>query len=167
MARSQFLSSPIDSTKNSKLIKNGLIFGAPIQLIAAFVMVRNEQMPKPSEALYLIVLAASFLAAPLMSMLYVGLIRKFVQEKPHLVTWMKPAGAMSLTVYILQSVIASVIFSSWGLGLFQEFQTWQVLLLAFGIWLGLVYFSAIWLRKFKQGPLEQLVSTLTRNRKVA
>jgi uncharacterized protein len=102
-----------------------------------------------------------------MSMLYVGLIRKLVQEKPHLVTWMKPAGAMSLTVYISQSVIASVIFSSWGLGLFQEVQTWQVLLLAFGIWLALVYFSTIWLRKYKQGPLEQLVSTLTRNRKVA
>ena len=167
MARSQFLSSPIDSTKNSQLIKYGLIFGAPIQVIAALVMVQNEQMSKPSEALYLIALAVSFLAAPLMSMLYVGLIRKLVQEKPHLVTWMKPAGAMSLTVYISQSVIASVIFSSWGLGLFQELQTWHVVLLAFGIWLGLVYFSTIWLRKFKQGPLEQLVGTLTRNRKVA
>lgn len=167
MARSQFLSSPIDTTKNSQLIKYGLIFGAPIQLIAALVMVQNEQMSKPSEALYLIALAVSFLAAPLMSMLYVGLIRKLVQEKPHLVTWMKPAGAMSLTVYISQSVIASVIFSSWGLGLFQELETWQVLILAFGIWLGLVYFSTIWLRKFKQGPLEQLVSTLTRNRKIA
>jgi uncharacterized protein len=167
MARSQFLSSPIDTTKNSQLIKYGLIFGVPIQVIAGLVMVQNEQMSKPSEALYLIALAVSFLAAPLMSMLYVGLIRKLVQEKPHLVTWMKPAGAMSLTVYISQSVIASVIFSSWGLKLFQELQTWHVVLLAFGIWLGLVYFSTIWLRKFKQGPLEQLVSTLTRNRKVA
>ena len=166
MARSQFLSSPIDSTKNSQLIKYGLIFGVPIQVIVGLVMVQNEQMSKPSEALYLMALAVSFLTAPLLSMLYVGAIRKLVEEKPHLVTWMRPAGAMSLTVYISQSVIASMIFSPWGLGLFQELQTWHLVLLAFGIWLGLVYFSTIWLRKFNQGPLERLLSTLTRNRKV-
>ena len=164
LARSNFLSSPIEKAANSRLMKKGLFFGLPIQVVAAAVLLRNEQATEPSESIYLIALFASFVAAPLLSMFYVGLIRKLVEERPHLVLWMKPAGKMSLTIYISQSVATSLIFSPWGLGLFQDLQTWQVFLLAFGIWLLLSYFAAQWLQRFKQGPLEKLVSTLTRNR---
>ena len=164
LARSNFLSSPIDKVANSRLMKKGLLFGLPIQVIAAVVLVRNEQSAEPSESIYLISLFTSFVAAPLLSMFYVGVIRKLVEERPHLVLWMKPAGKMSLTIYISQSVITSLIFSPWGLGLFQDLQTWQVFILAFGIWLLLSYFAAQWLKRFDQGPLEKLVSSLTRNR---
>ena len=164
LARSNFLSSPIDKAANSKLIKKGLVFGLPIQVIAAVILVRNEQATEPSESIYLISLFTSFVAAPLLSMFYVGVIRKLVEERPQLVSWMKPAGKMSLTIYISQSVITSLIFSPWGLGLFQDLQTWQVFLLAFIIWLLLSYLAALWLKRFNQGPLEKLVSSLTRNR---
>ena len=164
MARINFLSSPIDVAKNSKLIKFGFLLGAPIQIIAALVLVRNEQSAEPSEATYLLALLISFIAAPLLSMFYIGLIRKVVEEKPHLVSWMKPAGQMSLTIYISQSVMASVIFGPWGFGLFQDLQTWQVVLLACGIWLLLVYLASFWLKKHSQGPLEKLVNSLTKNR---
>jgi uncharacterized protein len=97
-------------------------------------------------------------------MFYVGIIRKLVEERPHLVTWMKPAGKMSLTVYISQSVITSLIFGPWSLGLFQDLRTWQVFLLAFAIWLFLSYLAAQWLKRFNQGPLEKLVSSLNRSR---
>jgi len=164
LARANFLSSPIDIKQNNKLIKTGLFLGAPIQIIAAVVLLQNEQSADPSEATYLIALFASFVAAPLMSMFYIGVIRKLVEEKPQLVEWMKPAGKMSLTIYISQSMITAWIFSSWGLGLFQELQTWQVLILAFGIWLFLANLATIWLNKFSQGPLEQLMNVVTRNR---
>ena len=164
LARSNFLSSPIDKAANSRLMKKGLFLGLPIQVVAAVILLRNEQAAEPSESIYLISLFASFVAAPLLSMFYVGLIRKLVEERPHLVLWMKPAGKMSLTIYISQSVIASLIFGPWGFGLFQDLQTWQVFLLAFGIWLLLSYFAAQWLKRFDQGPLEKLVSSLTRNR---
>ena len=164
LARSNFLSSPIDKVANSRLIKKGLIFGLPIQVIAAVILLRNEQGAEPSESVYLISLFASFVAAPVLSMFYVGVIRKLVEERPHLVLWMKPAGKMSLTIYISQSVITSLIFGPWGLGLFQDLQTWQVFALAFGIWLLLSYLAAQWLKRFDQGPLEKLVSSLTRNR---
>ena len=164
MARSQFLSSPIDKQKNKQLMKVGLLLGAPIQLLSAALLVWNEQKAEPSEATHILALFVSFIAAPLLSMFYVGVIRKFVEEKPHLVSWMKPAGKMSLTIYISQSVITSMIFGPWGLGLFQELQTWQVLLLAIGIWIGLVLFATHWLKKFQQGPLESLMGALTRSR---
>jgi uncharacterized protein len=164
MARIQFLSSPIDSQKNSKLMKIGFLLGAPIQIIAAVILVQNEQSLKPSEAIYLLALFSSFIAAPLLSMFYIGVIRKLVEEKPRILSWLIPAGKMSLTIYILQSVVTSMIFGPWGFGLFQDLQTWQVLLLAFAIWALLVYFATKWLERYKQGPLEQFVNILTRNR---
>jgi uncharacterized protein len=162
MARSRLLSSPINKDQNSSTIKKGLILGAPIQIASAIVFLRNEQSVDPSESIYLLALFASFVAAPLLSMSYIGLIRRLVEDKPHLVSWMKPAGRMSLTVYISQSILTSLIFSPWGLGLFQNLQTWQVLLLAFAIWGILVYLATKWLERFNQGPLEQLLNVLTK-----
>jgi uncharacterized protein len=165
LARSNFLSTPIDKDANSRLMKKGLVLGLPIQIIAAVTLLQNEQAAQPSESIYLVALFVSFVTAPLLSIFYVGIIRKLVQEKPHLVLWMMPAGKMSLTVYISQSVVTSLIFGPWGLGLFQDLQTWQVFLLAFAVWLLLSYLAAEWLKRFNQGPLEKIVSSLTRNRK--
>ena len=164
MARSNFLSSPMDAKKNSSLMKKGFFIGAPIQIFAAIALVRNEQTAEPSEAIYLISLFTSFIAAPLMSIFYIAVVRKMVEDKPKYVTWMVPAGKMSLTVYISQSVVTSLAFGPWGLGLFQKLETWEVVLLALGIWLALVFLAKIWLQKYDQGPLEKMVNTLTRNR---
>lgn len=164
LARANFLSSPMDKAANERLIKKGLILGLPIQIIAAAILLQNEQSAEPSESVYLISLFVSFVTAPLLSMFYVGLIRKLVEERLNLVLWMKPAGKMSLTIYISQSVITSLIFSPWGFGLFQDLQTWQVFVLAFAIWLLLSYLAAQWLKKFNQGPLESLMSSMTRSR---
>ena len=165
LARANFLSSPMDKAANERLIKKGLILGLPIQIIAAAILLQNEQSAEPSESVYLISLFVSFVTAPLLSMFYVGFIRKLVEERPNLVSWLKPAGKMSLTIYISQSVITSLIFGPWGLGLFQDLQTWQVFVLAFAIWLFLSYLAGQWLKRFNQGPLEKLVGSLTRNRK--
>jgi len=72
------------------------------------------------------------------------------------------AGGVAWTVYVMQSVITSIIFGPWGLGLYQRLQTWTVLLLAAGIWLMLVYLATLWLKRFKQGPLEWLLALITK-----
>jgi uncharacterized protein len=157
LARSNFLSAPLDEVQNSRMIKIGFLIGLPIQVFAAFLMVLNEQADETSEALYLATLFIGFISAPLLSMAYVGVIRKLVLIKPKVVSWMASAGRMSLTNYISQSVLTSIIFGSWGLGLFQELPTWVVLILALGIWLTLVYLSSLWLKIYSQGPLEKLM----------
>jgi uncharacterized protein len=161
LARSNFLTADHDKAQNSRMIKFGLLIGLPTQALAALLLVRNEQSVEPSEAVYLSTLFLGFLTAPLLSMAYVGIIRRFVLIKPEAVSWMAPAGKMSLTNYISQSVLTSIIFGAWGFGLFQELQIWTVLLLAMGIWLALVYLSTLWLKRFNQGPLEKLMSKVT------
>ncbi|MGA0914006.1 MAG: DUF418 domain-containing protein, partial [Candidatus Nanopelagicaceae bacterium] len=161
LARSNFLSADHDKAQNSRMIKYGLLIGLPIQVLAAFLLVRNEQSVEPSEAVYLSSLFLGFLTAPLLSMAYVGIIRKVILVKPQAVLWMSSAGKMSLTNYISQSVLTSIIFGAWGFGLFQELQIWSVLLLAISIWLTLTYLSVLWLKRFNQGPLEKIMGKVT------
>jgi uncharacterized protein len=161
LARSNFLSVDHDKVQNTRMIRVGLFVGLPIQAFAALLLVRNEQSADPSEAIYLSSLFIGFLTAPLLSMAYVGVIRRLLITKPKAVTWMSPAGKMSLTNYISQSVLTSIIFGAWGFGLFQDLQVWTVLLLAIAIWLTLVYLSNQWLQRFNQGPFENLMGKLT------
>jgi uncharacterized protein len=161
LARSNFLSADDDKVQNTRMIRLGLLVGLPIQAFAAFLLVRNEQSAEPSEAVYLSSVFFGFLTAPLLSMAYVGIIRKLVIAKPQAISWMAPAGKMSLTNYISQSVLTSIIFGAWGFGLFQELQIWSVLLLAISIWLTLTYLSTLWLKRFNQGPLEKLMGIVT------
>ncbi|MEY4657343.1 MAG: hypothetical protein RL466_156 [Actinomycetota bacterium] len=165
--RTGLLSAPFDLPRASKMIKTGLILGLPIQLLLATFAIRNEQSADVSEAIHLITLFLAFMAAPLHSMAYVGAILKCIENRPHLVSWMAPAGKMSLTVYIGESIFASLIFGPWGLGLFQELEIWAVALVAIGIWLSLVWFSTLWLKRFRQGPLEWLMHLLTRSRRAS
>lgn len=65
-----------------------------------------------------------------------------------------PLGRMSLTSYVVQSIIGTAIYYGYGLGLYQY--TGATTALAIGIVLALLQrqFSAWWLRSHAQGPLE-------------
>jgi uncharacterized protein len=65
------------------------------------------------------------------------------------------AGRMSLTVYLLESVLATALAYHWGLGWFGVGAATQVAI-AVCIWLALVAFSHAWLCLFEQGPTEWL-----------
>ncbi|WP_338753537.1 DUF418 domain-containing protein [Bacillus sp. FJAT-52991] len=70
-------------------------------------------------------------------------------------------GRMSLTNYLLQSVLGTLIFYHYGLGFYGQ------ITLTTGIWLVLaifavqVVFSELWLSKFKRGPMEQVWRKVT------
>ena len=67
-----------------------------------------------------------------------------------------PLGKMSLTSYVVQSIIGTSIYYGFGLGMYQY--TGASFALAIGIVLALVQrqFSVWWLKSRKQGPLETL-----------
>jgi uncharacterized protein len=66
------------------------------------------------------------------------------------------AGRMALTVYLLESVLATALAYHWGLRLFGVVGARTQLLLGLAIWVGLVLFAWAYLRFFEQGPLERL-----------
>ncbi|MDO5513382.1 DUF418 domain-containing protein, partial [Corynebacterium sp.] len=67
-------------------------------------------------------------------------------------------GRMALTNYILQNLIASIIFYDWGFGVSAKIQGPWYTVTTLAIYLGIAAFlitlSAVWLRFFRRGPVE-------------
>jgi len=166
LARKKYFSSLFDRPKSKRLLLIGLFIGLPIEIGAGLIFVSNLQSVAGSENINTALTIPYFLVAPLLTYVYVQGLLKLIEIRPRIVMWMAPAGRMSLTTYIGQSVIASLIFGPWGLGMFQKLQLWQVEVIAVGIWLVQIQAARLWLAKFSQGPLEMLLGKVT-NRKVA
>lgn len=70
-------------------------------------------------------------------------------------------GQMAFTNYIMQSVICTLIYNGHGLGMFGHVdRVWQQLI-AIGIFALQLWYSPLWLKRFRFGPLEWLWRSLT------
>lgn len=65
-------------------------------------------------------------------------------------------GRMSLTNYLLQSLLGTAIFYNWGLGLYRQVDVIYGTLIGVGIILVQYLFCRLWLRRFSHGPVEWL-----------
>jgi uncharacterized protein len=70
-------------------------------------------------------------------------------------------GQMAFSNYLLQSIICSLIFYGYGLGLFGKFQRYEIYYFWAGICLFEMLLSVVWLRLFKFGPFEWAWRSLT------
>lgn len=82
--------------------------------------------------------------------------------------WMKKlkhvlacTGKMAFSNYLMQSIICTLIFNGYGLGLFGKLQRYELMLVVAGIWIFQMAFSTLWLNKFRWGPLEWIWRLLT------
>jgi uncharacterized protein len=75
--------------------------------------------------------------------------------------WLANAGRMAFTNYLLQTVICTLIFYGYGLGLFGSVPRWGQLLVVFAVWIFELWLSTFWLARFRFGPAEWLWRTLT------
>ncbi len=72
-----------------------------------------------------------------------------------------PVGRMAITAYLLQTVIFTLTFYSYGLGFYGRFSPLAGALLALGVWWIEVGLSRLWLEHFALGPVEWLWRSLT------
>jgi uncharacterized protein len=136
----------------------GLGLGLGLQMLFGGLWLTNALSPSPSLALELAAFFGSFVTAPLLSVGYIGLIVMIVRAMPRLLSWTGAMGRMSLTVYLSQSLMLSLIFGGWGLGLYQQLPYWGAVLTAVAVTVFLAVVSRLWLTKFRQGPMEKLLS---------
>jgi uncharacterized protein len=68
-------------------------------------------------------------------------------------------GRMALTAYLMQSVLALVVFA--GFGLYGTLGSAEALLVVAGIWALLLLVCPVWMRHFRYGPVEWLWRTAT------
>ncbi|WP_154665600.1 DUF418 domain-containing protein [Saccharicrinis fermentans] len=70
-------------------------------------------------------------------------------------------GRMSLTAYMMQSIIGGFVFYGYGLGIGPSVSHTVSLCVGIVLFSFQYYFCKFWIRKFKQGPLEMLWHKLT------
>ncbi|POZ16043.1 hypothetical protein C3Z09_11805 [Lelliottia aquatilis] len=101
------------------------------------------------------------LSAPFQTIGYAALIYGFWPQMARfkVVAAVACVGRMALSNYLLQTFICTTLF--YRFGLFMKFDRLQLLAFVIPVWGINMVFSVIWLRFFRQGPLEWLWRQLT------
>ncbi|HCI4596336.1 TPA: DUF418 domain-containing protein YeiB [Klebsiella quasipneumoniae] len=101
------------------------------------------------------------LSAPLQAIGYASLAWGYWPQLCHfrLVGAIACVGRMALSNYLLQTLICTTLF--YHLGLFMRFDRLQLLAFVPPIWAVNLLVSSLWLRRFRQGPVEWLWRQLT------
>ncbi|MDQ0175705.1 DUF418 domain-containing protein [Bacillus chungangensis] len=128
-----------------KLFKWGMLIGLPLNML----------MMADNGFFYHV---GRYIFAPVLAIGYIGLF-SIILEKGYIKLFtgrLQEVGRTALSCYIMQNIVASVIFYGWGLGLNSINNVWLTLLIWMLISLFLMFFANVWLRKFKQGPVETI-----------
>ncbi|MHA6485840.1 DUF418 domain-containing protein [Bacillus cabrialesii] len=70
-------------------------------------------------------------------------------------------GRMSLTCYLLHSIIGTVLFLRYGFGLAGHIQSAGTFMFSLAVYFVLMSFSTLWLKRFRYGPMELVWRKLT------
>lgn len=131
--------------QRSKLIRLGIYVGVPLNLLI-FIPGGIFDMP------------VRYLFAPFLSIGYIALIGKMVQYNKLDRLWrlLENTGKMSLSCYVMQNVIASVLCYGWGLALGGKLNSLTIIAIWVEISVFQLWFASRWLRIFKLGPMESV-----------
>jgi uncharacterized protein len=142
-----------DPAKHTRLWRSFVIVGVLIGLPAGIASAWLGLVPEDPTGIYGIAgVVLGFALAPALSAGYVGAIALLSNRR--FLSYAEPAGRMSLTGYLGESILLSAIFCGWGLGLFGVLSLTQSLLVALGVWIALEVFAKHWLRRYAYGPFE-------------
>lgn len=97
---------------------------------------------------------------------YVGLVMLGVRRGwlPRLQDRLAATGRMAFTNYVMQTLICTTLFYGHGFGLFGSVERWKQALIVVAVWLAQLWWSPLWLARFRQGPLEGIWRRLTYGR---
>jgi len=137
----------------------GLAVGIPMQIAA---IAADEAGPTVGLA-SLAGTGLMYVATMGMALAYVGAISLLCLRQKW-VARLQPfaaVGRMALTNYLTHTVICSLIFYSFGFGLFGRIGVATALLIVLAIYIAQLVISPIWLRHFRFGPMEWLWRSAT------
>ncbi|WP_041581716.1 DUF418 domain-containing protein [Salisediminibacterium selenitireducens] len=107
------------------------------------------------------------IGGPLLAIFYITSIVLLMQRPAwnRRLQLLAPTGRMALTNYLTHSVVMTVIFYNYGLGLYGEIGPAVWWLMAFVLFSIQIFFSRWWMSRFRFGPAEWLWRTLTYGKK--
>ena len=133
--------------------------GLLISVVGATIYLISEN---PISSGGLLSYALIVLAAPFSSLGYIGLIAKWSEQPTSAIkVFVARGGTASLTAYLLQSLILSLVFCGYGLGLYGKLGAFACIALALVVGLFSLSFASVWRTRFKLGPMEMLLRSWT------
>jgi len=150
-------------TPNAVFWKKCRWVALPIGLLASiFAAIIYTASESTASSTNLMGIAIITLAAPLSAFGYAGLIAKYAAgRQTKLKTFLARAGTATLSAYLLQSVILSLIFSAYGLGLFGQLGAANAILIGLATGIASLVFVSCWRLYFPRGPAEIILRRWT------
>lgn len=137
-----------------------LLPGLAGNLVYAWVAARPETA-EPWRLIFVSLIFRPLFAVPLSLVLAVGLIALLRRpEAAGLARRLAPAGRLSLTIYLGMSLVCTLIFLGYGLGLRGSLRLPGTLALSLGLHAGFVLAAGAWERRFGRGPAEAALARL-------
>ncbi|MGZ8868404.1 MAG: DUF418 domain-containing protein [Thermoanaerobaculia bacterium] len=164
--RGFFQPAPESLTRYRRVMVWGLTGGIAASLTVTAVRWIDPGMPFPPTSHTVALFFLQMVATPALSVSYVCAIISLC----HNARWKRtlhPFGAVgrtALTNYLLQSIIGTLLFNSYGLGLFGRVGPAVLLIPTVLIFAAQVGMSVWWLERFRFGPAEWLWRSLTYGR---
>ena len=143
------------------LMGAGYAIGIPIAAAVAWVIARGAfQSPAGEDALH----ATEDFTRLAVALGHIGLLMVGIRRAwlPRLAARLTAAGQMALTNYLMSSILCSLFFCGYGLGMFGRLQRYQLLYVVVAVWVLILMWSPWWLRRFRYGPAEWVWRSLTR-----
>lgn len=153
---------------NAIVIRRMLVWGLAVGLPASagYAICFSLGNPLEVDFVWLLAMMALAVGGPMLCLGYASAIMLLLQQGNWART-LRPIGSvgrMALSNYLLQSVVCTMIFNAYGLGLYGSVGRVSTIGLAVVIYAAQVPFSVWWLRRFEFGPAEWLWRTLTYGR---
>lgn len=123
-------------------------------LFALVWVVAENGFPAPLAGAAALVLSAPF--DTLLGFAYAALAMAFFTAGGAVTERLAAVGRLSLTNYLMTSVILAAIFASWGLGLFGEVSRAQAFAISFVPIAAMLVWSSAWVDHMGQGPFERV-----------
>lgn len=102
-----------------------------------------------------------FFGGPILAICYASFIVLAAGKMGDASRLIANVGRMSMTNYLFQSVLSTMIFYGYGGGLYGKVTAAQGTLLVFVVFLMQIAVSSIWLKKFRYGPMEWVWRSFT------
>jgi uncharacterized protein len=93
---------------------------------------------------------------PLLAVSYALLVILLMEKYSARLVMFQAVGKLAISNYLFQSIVATLIFYNYGLGLYSKISVGTGTILAITIFLIQAYISTIWVRNFHFGPVEYL-----------
>lgn len=138
--------------------------GLPANLIAAWSLLHWPYLPPSAGGFIGVVMQG--IGVPMLAIGYAATLAVLVVDGRRLVTVFGPVGRMALSNYLTHSIVCVTLSYGFGLGLWWRIGASTAMAIAAGIIALQIPLSALWLSRFRFGPVEWAWRRLTYGRPI-